>query len=192
MISEEDKILQIYSIAAYCLIALGTAIGALYYVNTCPGQGDIKEYIDSFIYTLQNDIDRKGIMIHSIRLNAVTILVFMCCAFFRLGVVFIAAESVRRGFISGFTTASFISIYGVRGIILSVCMLTSHLLLILIICNFAALNAAFSLKKIVFEKRSAIFYTIFSIITITIFCGISVCEGYITTTFMRVVVKMFT
>lgn len=192
MADEEDRILQIFYIAAFVFVAAGVVCGALYYVNKCMDSGDIKNYMGSYVTFLQNGVDSKSVMLRSMKLNALTAGILIFGATFRVGIVLIVYEVLRRGFISGFTAAAFIGTYGGKGIVMSLCMMTQAVLLIPAMCAFASLNGALSLRKLTVEKNFIIFYIIFLLIIVTIFCGSSVCEGYLTTIFMRIAAKSVT
>lgn len=185
MIDENYKLVRKLYITAFILFGLGTVLGALYYVNKCGDSGDIKNYMDIVSQNIKSGINRTGVTRHAAKTNAITLTIFTASAFFRFGGAIIAAEIGRRGFISGFTSAAYICSYGASGIIAALSAASSMILFLPALMLFSAVNGAITLKKFKLEKKFIIFYLIFLIAVITIFCVSSFFEGYISTIFMK-------
>lgn len=183
---------RIYLILLYMLLACGATVGALYLVFRFGGSQDVKAWIDSYMSGISAGIDKRIVLINSIKSYSCVFAVFLVCSLFRMGAVIVAADIIRRGFITGFTAAAFIRFYGSKGILM---MLSSmaHMFIFLPACLiFAAMSCALALKKIDKEKNFLLFYIIFSVIIFAIFCAAAICEGFLTTIFMKWAGNSFT
>lgn len=176
---------KLFLILLYILLACGAAAGAIYLVWRFGGSQDIKGWIDSYINNLSNGLDKRLVLSNSIKAYAAAYIVFLVCGFFRLGAAVIAADIIRRGFIAGFTAAAFIRFYGVKGILLMLSSMTHLLIFLPAGLMFAATSCALSLKKTERDKNFIIFYIVFSAIIFAIFCVAAICEGYLTTIFIK-------
>lgn len=105
--------------------------------------------------------------------------------FFRIGILFIAGALMRKGFILGFTAASLIKFFGIKGILVTAAMLPGTLLIIPSFLFLSAVSADLSLRREKKEKKIIISYIFFTIIIMTIFCVAALSEGYLTTIFMK-------
>lgn len=186
---EVYEIIKKYYIGLFILIGVGVLAGGLYYVNRYGSSYDVKDYLDSFLNRTREGMNNKSIFISSMRSWGITLAVLICGSFFRFGGVFICAELARRAFISGFTTTAFIRVYGLKGLFLALSQLPQTVLTIPCALLLGAFGTALSMKRIEKEKNIIIFYIIFSVICCAIFCAAAFCEGYLTTTFMKMLSK---
>ncbi|MDD6762344.1 MAG: stage II sporulation protein M [Clostridiales bacterium] len=167
------------------VLAFSAAAGGIYYVNKYNYSADIKSYLDSFLQSAGNGMNCRSIMVKAIKSNMLTFAVLLCAILFRFGGIVMCAELIRRGFITGFTSAAMMYIYGGKGLVMAVCQLPGMLLLIPAAAVFAAVNTALSLRHIQTEKKFIILYIFFAAAVAATFCAAAFCEGYLTTTFMK-------
>lgn len=179
-------------IAMLIVIAAGAAAGAAYYVNVYAGSVDIKHYLDGLLRTASEGLDAGSVTCRALKSNMFTYAVLLASGFFRFGFVTISAELARRGFISGFTSAALMRVYGAKGLMTAACRLPAALMLIPSMAAFAAAELALSLGRREAKKNIIIFYIFLSAATAAIFCGASFCDGYLTTIFMKLAAKSVT
>ncbi len=187
MTDESCRFIKKCYIALLAVIAFGAAAGGIYYVNKYNYSTDIKGYLDSFLESAGNGMNCRSIMLRAVKSNMLTFAVLLAGILFRFGVLLMGAELIRRGFITGFTAAAMMRVYGGKGLIMAVCQLPGMMLLIPAAAIFAAVNTSMSLKRVETEKNFIIFYIFFSAAVIAAFCAAAFCEGYLTTTFMKLI-----
>ncbi|MGM9938044.1 MAG: stage II sporulation protein M [Candidatus Ornithomonoglobus sp.] len=192
MTDESYKFIKKCYIVLLAVLAFGAAAGGIYYVNRYNYSTDIKSYLDSFLKSAANGMNCRSIMLGAIKSNMLTFAVLLAGILFRFGGVIICAELIRRGFITGFTAAAMMRVYGGKGLVMAVCQLPGMLLLIPAAALFAAVNTALSLKRIQTEKNFVIIYIFFAAAVIATFCAAAFCEGYLTTTFMKLISRTVT
>ncbi|MGN0182091.1 MAG: stage II sporulation protein M [Candidatus Ornithomonoglobus sp.] len=192
MTDESYKFIKKCYIALLAVLAFGAAAGGVYYVNRYNYSTDIKSYLDSFLENAANGMNCRSIMLGAIKSNMLTFAVLLAGILFRFGGVIICAELIRRGFITGFTAAAMMRVYGGKGLVMAICQLPGMLLLIPAAALFAAVNTAMSLKRIQTEKNFVIIYIFFAAAVIATFCAAAFCEGYLTTTFMKLISRTVT
>lgn len=185
MMSEDYRIITRFWFVMLAAAGLGAALGALYYVNRFTEGDDIINYLDGFIASLHQGMDNGSIVWRSVKNSALIIGIFGICAFFRLGVIPITAAVIRQGFVCGFANAVFIGSYGYRGLLLAVARLPENIL------YFAALliaGAASSTAAVVKPEKDKKFFKnllIFLIFSCSTFCASAAAQGFLTTTFMK-------
>lgn len=192
MTDEGYRFIKKCYIILLAVIAFGAAAGGVYYVNKYNGSTDIKGYLDSFLESVGNGMNCKSIMLRAVKSNMLTYAVLLAGILFRFGGALICAELIRRGFITGFTAAAMMRVYGGKGLIMAVCQLPGMLLLIPAAALFASVNTALSLKRVQAERHFIIFYIFFAAAVAATFCAAAVCEGYLTTTFMKLLSRTVT
>lgn len=167
--------------------ALGAIAGALYYVNFGAFSDNVAEHIKSFIQAIDSDINYRGIVISAIKDSLILTAVFILCSFARPGVVLIAAIAARKGFIYAFTNAAFVGVYGTVGVLYVVSRLPE---LFLMLSAMFMLGAVCCARAAGFEernKKSLKFIIFFFLASASIFCAASAAEGFLTTTFMKII-----
>lgn len=171
---------------AFLVFTAGIVLGSICLMKTSAVTDEgLKNYLSAFLADAQGNTDNFGIFKNALKENAVYLLIVFISGFFRVGIVFIAAALIRKGFIMGFTAASFIHFYGIKGILVTVSMLPGILLIIPAFLTFSAISADLSVRREKKEKKIVFFYIFFAIIVMTIFCAAALTEGYLTTIFMK-------
>lgn len=178
MEKQRDTIIIIITI----LLIAGVIAGSIYMNNISVQMGEgIASYLSSFLNNMQQNTDSFLIFKNSFKNNIITALIIFASGFFKLGVGVTAAMIIRKGFIVGFTAASFIKFYGIKGILVMLSMIPSIIIIIPALLLFASVSLDFSFNTQNRQKKSVGLYCLFAAITILIFCLSSLAEGYITT-----------
>lgn len=174
-----------FCIAAFFALLTGIVIGSVYLTKTAVSSGEgIQAYLESFVAS-GADMDKLAVFKKAITENAVMLAIVFAAGFFRFGIFFTAAVIIRRGFIMGFTTASFIKYYGVKGFLAMASTMPSVILLIPVFLIFAAVSAGFSMTEN--KKSMLMFYIMFALFVFALFCASALSEGYITTSFLGLI-----
>ncbi len=192
MISEYRVKINKFFVIAYILLAAGTILGSFYYVNCSSEIGDIKNTLKIYVDSVKNGLEVQSIIINTLKTNLGLLAMLVVCAFFRVGILFAAFLILRSGFITGFTAASIIGVYGYKGLLIMLLSVPEYIVIIPLLLYFCSVNTLFSARIIPQEKKNIIFYILFLIIVITIFCVEALLEGIFTTTFMKWVVNSVT
>ncbi len=165
--------------------ALGAALGAVYYVNRFTKGDDIINYLDGFISSLHNGLDYGSVAWRSVKNSMLIVGIFAVCSFFRLGLIPVTITVIRQGFVCGFANAVFIGTYGFRGLVLTAARLPENIL------YFAALligGAAACAASVLKPEKDKMFFKkllIFFFFSCSIFCASAAAQGFLTTTFMK-------
>lgn len=185
MFSEHKKIITILYIAAMTFIATGIVIGAVYYVYNFLKTAEIKNYLDGYTNSLRNGMNFNALIKSSLKSNLILFSGIVIASFFKFGPFISGFFLIRKGFVSAFTTAAMIDVYGLGGLALAGGSLFQIIILIPVLAVFAAVSVFHSKNRRLFEKRDKIIYIIFLFIVFTIFCSCALLEGILTTTFMK-------
>lgn len=174
-----------FCIAAFFALLTGIVIGSVYLTKTALSSGEgIKEYLGSFVST-GAETDKFDVFKKAVTENAIMLALVFVAGFFRLGIVLTAAVIVRRGFIIGFTTASFIKYYGAKGLLAMSATMPSVIILLPAFLIFSSVSVGFSMME---NKRgSVVFYVLFTAAVFAVFLAAAASEGYITTSFMSMI-----
>lgn len=174
-----------FCIAAFFALVTGVIAGSVYLTKTALNSGEgIRTYLESFVST-GAQTDKFLVFKKAASESLITLAAVFAAGFFKFGVVFTAAAVIRRGFIMGFTTASFIKYYGAKGLLAMTATMPSVLLSLPAFLIFAAVSAGFSMTE---NKKSMLgFYILFSFLIFAVFLVSALSEGYITTSFMGLI-----
>ena len=107
---------RFYLPAALTLIAAGAAAGAFFMALRFGGSAEMGAYLEETASRLAGAADAKAAALGTARECAAVLAVFFICSFVRPGAVVIAAELLRRGFVTGFTVAAFAHFRGTAGV----------------------------------------------------------------------------
>ena len=182
--ADEDVHLKAILIMFAFLMLCGTAIGSIYFMRQSGGYTGISEYLTTFFKDKVNGIDKYSVFKNVLKSNMIMLGVIFTAGFFKIGFLGVGACILRKGFITGFTAASFIRCFGIKGMVISLSYLPGMLVIIPAFVMFCSVSGSFSLKKDRFQKKIIFSYIFFTILIITIFCVAAFLEGYLTTTFM--------
>ncbi len=153
---------------------------------------EIYAYLSRFFENFSADENRFVIFKNSIWDNLKLLIFVAFCGFFKFGLVGILTASVTKGFISGFTTATFVRYYAARGLLVPLASALSSIIFIPTFIIFCTVSAKFSSERKT-KKSIGLFFCV-CLICLTIFCVVSFFDGYVTTTFIKLlkpfIVKM--
>ena len=169
------------------IFVLGTVMGSSYATGM---EEDVStEMYDYLCNYFENSArTNKEIFFASFLDNLEIFSVIFIAGFFKFGTVMTTGVVCMEGFVSGFTHGTLIKLMGWKGFLLGASGLFSIMIFVsnLVFYSTFSVNFAVSRQKtdIISKKR----YMIISAIALTIFCIASVFDGYITTTFMNLIV----
>lgn len=191
-INEDKKGSALY-VAVIFLLMLGTAAGSVYLAKNSTNMGDsIKEYFSSFFSAFSEQKNSAAVFRNALRTNILSALIIFVMGFFRLGCIGTGAVIVRKGFITGFTAASFLECYGARGMMVMLASMPSAIISIPIMLIFSVVSVRFAMNEGKKSKKLLISYIFFLFFVISIFCVAALAEGYLTTIFMERLSPNFT
>lgn len=167
------------------LLVLGVTVGSTYLArqNSEIGEG-IKTYIGDFFASFSENRNNLVVFKNSLTANLISLTIIFVMGFFKFGFIVTGAVIVRKGFITGFTAASFIKFYGIKGMLVMLSTMPTVIITIPALLFFSVVSVKLSLYRERKQKKIIISYIFFLILTISIFCVASLTEGYLTTTFM--------
>lgn len=179
--SEERK-----NTAAYVLLLLalaaGTVAGSIYLSGNWEASGGaIREYLGE-LFGNDGAAGANGAVLVP---QLITIGIIFAMGFFRFGFIVTGAFIIRKGFITGFTVASFVSAYGARGILGLLAASPMNVITSPLLIMYSAVSVMYSVNKNKFQKKFVLSYIFFTIFVISIFCAVLYAEGVLSTIFMK-------
>ena len=172
--------------AVTALLCFAMAAGS-FYCTTIDGEKcqKLQEYLTVFLSSAGSGMNKSAVFQKSaLEYGAVFLLIFLG-GFFRPGILLSLGCLLQRGFSAGFTGASFLRIYGWKGLLGLVTCAGNILLLLPAVCIFCAVSMKMSLLPHDQKKNFYWFYIFFGILILTIFCGCALFDSNITTIFMK-------
>jgi len=169
------------------ILCLGVGFGSICLMKTDNNHFlQIKEHLNSFFYGLEG-ISKNNVLKNSLYENITLAIVIFICGFFKPGIIVVALCIAKKGFVMGFTSASMLKCFGIKGLLINFTYLPSIIVALPMLMFFSSgsVNALKSNTNI--DKKLLLYYILFAIITITIFCVASLLEAYLTTTFMKMI-----
>lgn len=170
--------------AAVGMMAAGVTAGA-FYMAYSGGGDELYGYLNTFFESFAEDKKYFEIFKNSMIGNIKLCLFIIVCAFFRPGAVCTLACCLFKGFASGFTTAAFVKFYGIEGLLVPLSSLFASLLYIPALLFFCAYSAVFSVSGGKRDKNAVGRFLLFSVVCFTVFCIASFFDGYVTTSFIK-------
>ena len=179
----KNRGMKTYLIIGAAIFILGMFLGS-FYAAGLQGNADseVADYLKAFLS--QGFGEKAEVFKNSLIINFRVFALMFLAGFFKLTIPITIAAIGFEGFISGFTTSSFIKVFGIKGLLLGLSGILASVVFIVNLVFFGAWSMKFSLcngKNDRFLKKN---YLILSLICLTIFCITSLIDGYITTTFM--------
>ena len=179
----KNRSMKTYFIIGSALFVLGVFLGSFYAAGLRGGAySEVEEYLKTFFS--KGFGEKMGVFKNSFIINFKVFAIIFFAGFFKLAIPITIATIGFQGFISGFTTASFVKVFGIEGLLLGLSGSLGSVIFIVNLVVFGAWSMNFSVtggKRDRFLKKN---YLILSLICFTIFCITSLIDGYITTTFM--------
>lgn len=175
-----------FCVLAVLLLAAGIVAGSLYLAKGSEEMAEqIKNYIGNFFANFSETRNNMAVFRNSLTSNLITLGIIFIMGFFRFGCIGTGALLIRKGFIMGFTSASFFKFYGAKGLLVMLSTMPTVLITVPALLVFSAVSINFALNRDKKEKKLIFSYIFFLIMMISIFCIASLSEGFLTTTFMN-------
>lgn len=172
--------------ALFFMLALGVTAGCACLIKGWDSVGaNVTEYLKSVLSP--DAVHESGAVVFksSFVSNLITFAIIFAMGFFRFGFLVTGAVIIRKGFITGFTAASFIRAYGAKGIAAMLASSPSMLITVPAALVLSAVSVIFSRCENKFQKNFIFSYIFFGIFMIAIFSAASFSDGFLTTTFMN-------
>ncbi|MGN0106324.1 MAG: stage II sporulation protein M [Hominilimicola sp.] len=177
----------LYAVIILLLVA-GVTAGSMYLARHSADMGEgIKTYIGNFFSSFAENKNSMAVFKNSLTSNLICLGVIFVMGFFRFGCIVTGAIIVRKGFVMGFTAASFFKFYGLQGMLIMLSTMPTVLITIPALLFFSAVSVKFSLNPDKKQKKLIFSYIFLMILMISTFCVASLSEGYLTTTFMSLI-----
>ena len=189
MTENNYKFIKKFYMVMIIFTALGAAAGAFYYTGLGDAQDNINNYVGTLFDTVKNGTDGRAVMLGALKEYFITAAVFTVLSLIRPGVILIPAPAVRYGFIYGFTNAAIISSMQQKGLYITLIRLPVFFFALLGIYMLGAVSAGLSVSR---EGRKIKFFIFILMISCTIFCVAAAWDGFLTTTFMKMMSKWLT
>lgn len=189
----EKSFIRRWIYISFIFFIIGITIGAVYCV-VLDAEADISlnNYFIKYFSNIKGENSSitvfKNALIGYARL---TVIIYLC-AFVRPGAVGSIAAVMIKGFTSGFTNASLIKYFGVKGLLIPGVSFLTVMLYLPALLAMAAGSVNCSLNRYKGERGQLKAFTCLAICCFTIFCAASLSDAFITTTFMKLIAPVFT
>lgn len=190
---DEKSYIRRRTYIAFVIFIIGIILGAVYCVTlNAESDNDLNAYLTKYFSSIQANGNQSGILKNSLLGYIKIFVVIYLSSFVRPGIFLTASTVTLKGFTSGFTTASFIKYYGVKGMLIPSASLVSVLLYLPAMLILSASSMSCSVNRYNYEKSRLRSFNVLSICCFTIFCAASFSDAFITTTFMKLIASLFT
>lgn len=180
--AEEKRNTVVYALILIALAA-GTALGSIYLSGSWETAGEgIRQYLGTVFEGAGNATPSYGSLLLP---QLITVGIIFVMGFFHLGFIVTGAVIIRKGFVAGFTAASFVRVYGTRGLLGLLAASPMTVITVPLLVIYSAVSVIYSVNKNKFQKKFIFSYIFFTIFVISIFCAVSFAEGHLATTFMK-------
>ena len=175
-----DRIVFIITVSF--VFVFGVMIGSIYLMKLSDASA-AGEFLNNYFNGIKNGVNKLSVFKNSLWHNLIMLFVMFVSGFFKIGFIAVGACLARKGFIMGFTAAAFYRFYGIKGILMGLSYLPSVLVAVPAMLLYASISTAASMEPN--KKKFLIYYIFITIFIVTIFCGASLLEGFVTTIFMK-------
>ena len=152
---------------------------------------EINTYFYEYFNNIKSTDNVANILKNSLISNIKTVALIFFVAFVKPGILVILATVGLKGFMCGFTAATFVKHYSVYGMILTSSSIISDCIYFPTLLYFCARSVSFCLNREKTEKRKIREFLMLSICCLTIFCITSCFDAFLTTTFMKLAASKF-
>lgn len=189
----EKSFIRRWIYISFIFFIIGITIGAVYcVVLDAEADSSLNNYLIKYFSNIKGENSSitvfKNALIGYARL---TVIIYLC-AFVRPGAVGSIAAVMIKGFTSGFTNASLIKYFGVKGLLIPGVSFLTVVLYLPALLAMAAGSVNCSLNRYRGERGQLKAFTCLAICCFTIFCAASLSDAFITTTFMKLIAPVFT
>ena len=166
-IGEEGKSVRVIMILFVFLLLCGTAAGSVYLMRRSGTYNGLSEYLTSYLKTDLAEMDKTVIFKNSLKSNLIILGLVFAAGFFKIGFLLTGACLIKRGFVIGFTVASFIEAFGWKGAVIALSYMPSLMLIIPAFVTFCSISAVISFEKYRINKKIIFSYIFFAIFIFT-------------------------
>ena len=185
---ENGQKLQILSILIFFVLVTGIVTGSIFYMKTGDGRAAVNEHFMDIFRKSSETVNKLAAARNYFLGAAAQCLIIFVSAYFKFGAALTLAVVLRKGFVTGFTSAAAAGAYGIKGALVIGAAGTELVAGIAALVFFSAVSVAYSIEK---EKTSKKFLIFFAVFFISIFCALSAAHGFLSTTFMKLLYPFF-
>lgn len=180
------KTLNILISVLTVVFAAGTIMGSIYFMRSnAAADGESENYLNKYVTMADDGINSYAALKNSLEGNIPYLLLVFAGGFFRAGIVLVGYSIIKKGFVIGFTAAACIKVFGFWGVLMTAAMLPGILVMLPSLLFFSSISTDFAVNPEKRKKKFIIFYVFLCLIMLTIFCVAAVCDGYLSTIFMK-------
>lgn len=191
-VSDEKRYIKKLIYICFLLFVIGVAAGAVYCGFLDDAQNSsISRYLTQYFDGYAQNSDYITIFKGSLWGYFKSFLVIYLCSFVRPGIVGSAGTVILKGFTSGFSTAAFVKLYGIKGLLITGTNFLPQAVYIPTILLLCAASVNLSVNTYRGDKEGRRRFNLLAICCLTIFCVTAVFDALITTTFMKLISGIF-
>jgi len=191
-VRDEKRYIRKLVYICFLLFVAGIAVGAVYCAFLDDAQNSsVSRYLTQYFGGYAQNVDYITIFKGSLWGYFKSFLIVFLCSFVRPGVIGSAGVVILKGFSSGFSTASFVKLYGIKGLLITGANFLSQIIFIPTLLLFCAASIDLSINTYRGEKDARRRFNLLAICCLTIFCVAAVFDAFITTTFMKLISGIF-
>ncbi len=180
-----EKKNAVFMVLSTLALLAGVVIGSVYLFKIgADAQEGLRGYLESFAQSALQGRDGTEIFKRALIGNSIMLAIMFIAGFFRFGMLLSAAVIARKGFIIGFTAASFVKCYGAAGVLIMAAQLPPILAAVPAFLFYSAVSAGFSSNRRA-GRGTLGAYILFTVIIFAVFCAAAAAEGYLTTAVMK-------
>lgn len=144
----------------------------------------MSEFLNSFFESAKA-LDSKKTALAGLYDYLKTFGLIFACAFFKPGAAITSCVMLRRGFMTGYSLASFVKVFSKKGVLAILAQAPEIILFLLVLLIFSSTSTKFAFFSKENKKNFFVFFIIFSCFLGATFCVLGIFKGYLTTTFMK-------
>ena len=190
--SDKKSYIKKVSYVVFAFFVAGVILGAVYCVFLDDAQNSsVNRYLSKYFTEYAQNLDYIEVFKCSMWGYLKSFFVIYFCSFVRVGMIGSVGTVALKGFASGFATASFVKLYGVRGLLITGANFLSQIIYLPALMLLCAASVNMSQNAIYREKEARRRFNLLAICCLTIFCITAVFDAVITTTFMKLIRGIF-
>ena len=168
------------------ILCVGIGVGSIYLMNTgVENIEHIKEYLSSMFSGFGENIKRNQILKNALIENLLLALFIFVSGFFKFCTPAVAFCIARKGFIMGFTSASVLRSFGLKGLFINMAYLPTIVISIPAFLFFSSISVKNACCDVGERKSFMISYIIIAVIVSLLLCASAFFEAYITTSLIK-------
>jgi len=183
-----NKGVKFFLITMLVTFSVGIVVGSVYAAGIEQETAEeIHKYLSVFFEKGMGE--KTEVMISSLYNNLKIFLIIFLAGFFKLAIPVTLGICCMEGFTSGFTAAALVKLMGWNGFLLSMSSVLSAVIFVTDLICFGAISMSHAVLNDKNDPTLKKNYIIAAFFSVTIFCVAAFFDGYITTTFMDMIVN---